>query len=332
MKEGKRKLILIVSLLSLSYVILDVVFLDAYALVPALCPDIILATVLLITCFHRPPLDVKKDAVQLILLSSCLISMLPFWTVRSCSLPVKALVSPVLICLLMLSDNVSIDIRRYSKVTRLFHNETVWHNVMYDSRHFYHTLATFVICLHYASFLFPKEGVPLCGIVSDLLALVMFALSIVRLVYERTMYMTSSHEEELKSLLRGSLRTREVADGVKDMKMKMLYKQVLDYFDDKKPFLDEDVSLDDISRSLYTNKAYLSKTVNVLSGQNFRQFVNYYRVEYAIELIRRDPYLKVEELAMMSGFHNPVSFNMAFRLFKGKTPSEWIHEHRATLR
>lgn len=332
MNEEKVRLILVLVALSLSFVILDIVFLDRKVIAAALFPDILFTAVCLTGMFHRQAPELKRDCIQIGLASVCIVSMMPFWPMHPMGMPFKAVVSPFMIVAMMVCESLVGDMRRYSKVSRLFRNEAIWLNAIRDSRSFYFSMAMCLACLDFLSLCRAGDGSYLLGIVADALALVLLCLGAARLLADHTMYMSKSHEDELKSLLRGNLRTREVAEGVKERKMKALYKKVLDYFEEKKPYLDEEVSLDDISRCLYTNKAYLSKTVNVLSGQNFRQFVNYYRVEYAIELIRRDPHLKVEELAMMSGFHNTVSFNMAFRLFKGKTPSEWIHEHRASLR
>ena len=47
----------------------------------------------------------------------------------------------------------------------------------------------------------------------------------------------------------------------------------------------------------------------------------------AYELTLLNPRLKVAELAMMSGFHSGVTFTLAFRLFLGKTPSDWCREY-----
>ena len=44
--------------------------------------------------------------------------------------------------------------------------------------------------------------------------------------------------------------------------------------------------------------------------------------------VRLDPCLKVTELAMMSGFRNGVTFNLAFKLFVGLPPSEWCRQCR----
>ena len=85
--------------------------------------------------------------------------------------------------------------------------------------------------------------------------------------------------------------------------------------------------MEDMAEHLYSNKLYLSRTINLLSGRNFRQFVNYHRVQYAMSLFKKDPRLKVAEAATMSGFHSTVSFNMSFKVNTGRTPSEWIQEH-----
>ena len=332
MKEGKMRLVAAAVAVSLTYVIMDVICLERMFLPSAVFPDILIPSLTLVAVFHRHALDFGRDGVQLSLLVLTMLSMLPFWPCHPAGLPLKTVLSPLLAVVLMMSESVAADVHRYAKVSRLFRNEAIWHNVMDDSRNFYFTLAMFLVCLDLISLPFPGSRSHVPAVIADVAALALLGAGAARLLTDRTMYMTRGREDELKSLLRGNIRTREIAEGVRERKMKALYKKILDYFEEKKPYLDEDVSLEDISRCLYTNKAYLSKTVNVLSGQNFRQFINYYRVEYAIELIRRDPHLKVEELAMMSGFHNPVSFNMAFRLFKGKTPSEWIHEHRASLR
>lgn len=109
---------------------------------------------------------------------------------------------------------------------------------------------------------------------------------------------------------------------------RMLFDKVSRHMDEKRPYLDDTFSLEDMSRALLTNKSYMSKVINSCTGMNFSQFVNNYRVRYSMELFRRDPRLKVSELALMSGFHSGVTFNLAFRLFLGQTPSEWCREYR----
>ena len=107
-------------------------------------------------------------------------------------------------------------------------------------------------------------------------------------------------------------------------RMELLFSRVERYMKEKEPYLDEHLTLADMASALYTNKASLSKAINHISGKNYCQYVNKYRVDYAVSLMMKDKRLKVIEIAMMSGFHSLASFNMAFRLFRGDTPSEFM--------
>ena len=106
--------------------------------------------------------------------------------------------------------------------------------------------------------------------------------------------------------------------------MALLYGRILEYMEKNAPFLEEDFSLPQMATDLYSNRVYLSKTINMMSGRNFCQFINWYRVTHAKEMMRKDPHLKVLEVATMSGFHSVVSFNQAFKMYEGTTPSVWL--------
>ena len=92
----------------------------------------------------------------------------------------------------------------------------------------------------------------------------------------------------------------------------------------KKPFLDPNFSLDTLAEAVFSNRVYLSKAINYYSGRNYRQFINYYRIMYATELIKKNYSIRVTELALRCGFHSVVSFNMAFKLYMNMTPSAYM--------
>lgn len=110
--------------------------------------------------------------------------------------------------------------------------------------------------------------------------------------------------------------------------MKELYDRITVLFDNDMPYLDGDLTISHVARELYTNKAYVSRAVNEFTGKNFCQYVNHYRIMHAVRLFRENPYLRVSELAEMSGFHTQVSFNMAFRLVMEESPGEWCRKVR----
>ena len=107
-------------------------------------------------------------------------------------------------------------------------------------------------------------------------------------------------------------------------RMDLLFVKVEDYMERMEPYLDETFTIADLCQALGTNKTLLSKTINIKSGYNFCQFLNKYRVAYAVSLMEQGSNLRVQELSDVSGFHSVVSFNMAFRLFMDDTPSEYM--------
>jgi len=108
-----------------------------------------------------------------------------------------------------------------------------------------------------------------------------------------------------------------------------LYDRSCRYMTERRPFLVESFSLGDLAAALFTNKAYLSRTINHFSGKNFRQYLNYYRIMYAQDLYRKDMSLKVNQLAELSGFRSPTSFLNAFKAQTGETPSAWCARCRS---
>ena len=102
-----------------------------------------------------------------------------------------------------------------------------------------------------------------------------------------------------------------------------LYDRCCRYMADKRPFLVESFSLGDLANALFTNKVYLSKTINYYSGKNFRNYVNYYRVMYAMELFRKNKSLRVTELCHLAGFRSNTTFNQAFKTVMEESPSTW---------
>ena len=107
-----------------------------------------------------------------------------------------------------------------------------------------------------------------------------------------------------------------------------LYERCCRYMTERRPFLVESFSLLDLTHAMFTNKVYLSKTINRFSGKNFRQYVNYYRVMYSLDLFRDNKSLRVTEMASLSGFHSTTSFNQSFKRVMGESPSHWCSRIR----
>lgn len=123
----------------------------------------------------------------------------------------------------------------------------------------------------------------------------------------------------------------EVAGIGPDDIYKDIYDRVLEYFEKDKPFLNGDLTINDVVSVVFTNKLYISRAISQHTGRNFCQFVNYHRVMYSVDCFRRNPELKVAELWSMCGFNTIVSYNMAFKLFMGENPSDWCRKEKIRI-
>lgn len=114
----------------------------------------------------------------------------------------------------------------------------------------------------------------------------------------------------------------------KTAKDERIFKQIEDYFSRYKPFLEMNITIDDVARAIFTNRSYASHALNVCYGDNFSQYVNSYRINYAIECFKKNPSMNVEDLSVASGFSNANCFCTAFKLRMKCTPLEWMISYR----
>jgi len=154
-----------------------------------------------------------------------------------------------------------------------------------------------------------------------LMMLGFYLLVVVRAHTGKTFFLSIKKESEIKDIIRSNMAA--AAEEAPEEHLNAVYTRVLRYMERKKPYLVDGFNVEDLAEGIFCNRSYVSKAINYYYGRNFKQFVNYYRVCYAIELMRRDRRIKVIDLAMMSGFHSVVSFNMAFKLFMNTTPSAY---------
>ncbi len=108
----------------------------------------------------------------------------------------------------------------------------------------------------------------------------------------------------------------------------LLYDRCCRYMTERRPYLVDSFSLQDLANAVYTNKGTLSRAINRFSGRNFRQYVNYYRVMYAMDLFRKNMGLRITDLYQLAGFHSVTSFFQSFKSVMGEPPSHWCARMR----
>lgn len=93
--------------------------------------------------------------------------------------------------------------------------------------------------------------------------------------------------------------------------------------EEQRLYLNSELKLNDVADALNTNRNVISSCINSQRGCSFSQFVSGYRIDYAKELMRRQPDIKVSEVWMASGFSTETSFFRTFKTVTGMTPNEF---------
>lgn len=104
-----------------------------------------------------------------------------------------------------------------------------------------------------------------------------------------------------------------------------LIRQVTGFMEERKLYLDPELTLSMLARELNMSRSQLSQLINDGIGDNFYDFVNKYRVE-EVKKLMADPKFNnynVLGLALEAGFKSKSTFNLIFKRFTGLTPTEY---------
>ncbi len=103
----------------------------------------------------------------------------------------------------------------------------------------------------------------------------------------------------------------------------------LNAFEEKKEFLEKNITMRDIAKHLNTNSSYLSKVVNSYKNKNFTSYLNELRIQHAVKELTQNKELRlytIEAIADTMGYNNGESFASAFRKITGIYPSYFIKQ------
>lgn len=93
-------------------------------------------------------------------------------------------------------------------------------------------------------------------------------------------------------------------------------------------YLNSNLSLKELARYVDTSVHDLSRAINTVSGKNFNEYINRFRVEEFKSKMLQDTSKQytILALALESGFSSKSSFNSVFRKSTGKSPTAWLKE------
>jgi AraC-like DNA-binding protein len=92
------------------------------------------------------------------------------------------------------------------------------------------------------------------------------------------------------------------------------------------PFLNPEISLNKLSTSINVSPKQLSQVINEKTGLNFNEYINSFRIDYAIEILHTSDYnvFTIDAIARKAGFNSKTSFYNAFKKSTGLTPRKYL--------
>ncbi len=99
--------------------------------------------------------------------------------------------------------------------------------------------------------------------------------------------------------------------------------KLIDLLNTEKPYLDQNLNIQQVAESLNTNSKYLSQLINQELNETFINLINRYRIEEARLLLKdkKNENLTIEGIGQSAGFKSKSAFNTAFKKHTGITPS-----------
>ncbi|MCI9843376.1 helix-turn-helix domain-containing protein [Flavobacterium pectinovorum] len=129
---------------------------------------------------------------------------------------------------------------------------------------------------------------------------------------------SSSHLQIIENNNVEEYRQSITADNLYFQKLELLCKE-------QHIYTDSTLNREKVAEKLSISPGYLSQIMNAITGDNFANYINQYRVEAVKEMISNTEYENYNLLAMglESGFTSKATFYKAFKKHTGQTPNEY---------
>lgn len=119
---------------------------------------------------------------------------------------------------------------------------------------------------------------------------------------------------------------KENPKRVSESRMHQLNDKLQILINSEKLYLDNELSLPKLAKSLNASCNETSFVINELHGDNFYNFINKHRIEEAKKMLLSQKYnqLNVLGIAYESGFNSKTTFNTTFKKHTGCSPTEFV--------
>ena len=169
----------------------------------------------------------------------------------------------------------------------------------------------------------------------SIISIIFILLSVLFFVYQqRKMRRIKLMVQQYETILKLKKETQhqavdfEKSATISDMSKKLL-PGIERLFKEEKIYTQPGLSVDDVAKALNTNRNYLSTAINECYQKRFPEFVNTFRIDDAIEMLKEQgeggnyAHYTIQAIGEEVGFIGKNSFNSAFKQMVGVAPSEY---------
>ncbi len=140
---------------------------------------------------------------------------------------------------------------------------------------------------------------------------------LLRVLKERRKFYGEEARCILEELMIGVFRGEQIERRVKEDRTEAAFKELLEELQSHC----ERYRFQDAVRFMNMSEAYFSRYFKAMTGSTFTQYINYMRIDRAVQLLRSSSDLSMTEIAEQCGFETIRSFNRTFRELTGASPS-----------
>lgn len=136
----------------------------------------------------------------------------------------------------------------------------------------------------------------------------------------------ASHKGSVPEELKEAEDSKYMRSGLKQQDVEQIRQQILHYMVEKKPYLDRELTINDVAADLDIPRHFITEVINQHLGKNFYYLINEYRVEEVKQRLKDPKYknLTILAIAYDSGFNSKSAFNTIFKDLTGMTPSQYL--------
>ncbi|MBS1599635.1 MAG: AraC family transcriptional regulator [Bacteroidetes bacterium] len=214
-------------------------------------------------------------------------------------------------------------IRQYKKIASNEFSDQQRNNITWLSS----TILFFTICMILAAF---NGFTGLTSLAKYYFLLLTILVSLI-FIFINSILLRALRQPEIFSIIveketsSAAVGPKYAGSALNEEDKKRILEQLRVYMENKKPYMEPELTLEQLATQLAIRPKILSQVINESLQQNFFDFINRYRIEEAKKLLTKpaDKKITVLEVLYEVGFNSKSSFNTIFKKHTGLTPSEF---------